>query len=206
MSDNNTSNYGFILLAAGLGTRFGGNKLTATLPHTQKAVIETTLEQLPQGFPIHVVCRPSQQTLIESIKQLEQRIESPIGISGSEQLQDGMGFSIAEAIQATSHWQGWVICLADMPWVQTDTYLSIIQALTSRSIVVPHIQSSSALKRGNPVGFTKAYQQNLMTLSGDSGARAIVQNNMTDVYKLLVKDPGILLDIDYPDDINKLLD
>lgn len=206
MSTPADSRYGFILLAAGKSTRFGGKKLLATLPDSSKSILETTLEQLPTQYPIHVVRRPSQTDITQLIERAQRQTNQTISFSGSENSTKGMGHSIAEAIHATQHWNGWVICLGDMPWIKTSTYLAIIDALKSRAIVAPHTHIDGHLKRGNPVGFSKRYQQQLITLSEDTGARAIVQANSTDVYKLSVKDPGILLDIDYPSDINKHLD
>ena len=115
---------------------------------------------------------------------------------------DGMASSITQGVSQTRHWGGWVICLADMPWIQTATYQAIIEAVTPDAIVVPSTQQKGTVHRGNPVGFGKNYRSALEALLGDRGARSVVAAHGDRVKQVNVKDPGILLDIDYPDDIN----
>lgn len=204
-----TESFGFLVLAAGSSRRFGSAKLKATLPDTKLSVLEQTLTQLPTEYPIHVVSKPADQYLNDIMEKVSCSQGKAITSSGNQALSQGIAHSIACGVEATAHWQGWVICLADMPWITTATYKHIIQALAHHSIVAPYtqsaaIQSAKELVKGNPVGFGKKYYQDLIKLSGDQGARAIVANNSKDVYKLAVKDPGILLDIDYPSDIKPL--
>jgi molybdenum cofactor cytidylyltransferase len=57
----------------------------------------------------------------------------------------------------------------------------------------------SGKKRGNPVAFGRRHLPQLLALAGDRGARDIVRDNI--VNEVAVDDPGILLDIDTPPDL-----
>jgi molybdenum cofactor cytidylyltransferase len=106
----------------------------------------------------------------------------------------GMGHSLAAAAPYFQAWPGAVIALADMPWVSSTTLQAIAQALTPDSLVVPHYQG----QRGNPVGIGSRYFRELMSLHGDTGARALFQRHADKVIKLEVPDPTILQDLDTP--------
>ena len=189
------STAGFLILAAGAASRFGSDKLMARLPDDRQ-VLPGTLSELPPGYPVHVVCRPGHRAILELLEQK--------GLSWSQNPNPdaGMATSLITGVQNTPQWQGWVICLADMPWIQQHTYRSIMDTLTTSNIVVPVIDRDGHRQRGNPVAFGQDYRQALLALTGDCGARAVVRNNPEAVQEVCVKDRGILLDIDYPDDIN----
>ncbi|MCG8672205.1 MAG: nucleotidyltransferase family protein [Pseudomonadales bacterium] len=193
---------GFLVLAAGLSSRFNGNKLLTKLPNSDLTVLETTLQNIPNDAPIHVVYRPSMTTQKAMLSRIA-ACRPQFSFNGNEDLAEGMGISIAKGVKDTSNWDAWVICLSDMPWIETSTYRAIASKLVSNDIVAPFFKADSGLQKGNPVGFSKKFLQNLLNLSGDQGGRAIVQDNPEHVCRLTVKDAGILLDIDYPDDINQ---
>lgn len=198
-----TTRVGFLVMAAGRGSRFGGNKLMAPLatnatpqnsvPHT---LLHTTLMQLPEECPARVICDPENPALISAVKNLG---FSPLLNPDASQ---GLGTSIATGVRHTGSWQGWVICLADMPWISTATYRQVAMAVADHRIVIPEYSQNGTKHPGHPVGFGSAFAQQLQALSGDRGGKAIVSANQAAVLRLNVKDPAILLDIDYPDDIN----
>ncbi len=91
---------------------------------------------------------------------------------------------------------GWVIALADMPFVQAESIAAIVQALNNGAgIAVPTYQG----RRGNPVGFSRQYLPQLLALTGDQGARSLFK--IFPVTEVAVNDAGILRDIDVPDDL-----
>jgi molybdenum cofactor cytidylyltransferase len=54
-------------------------------------------------------------------------------------------------------------------------------------------------QRGHPVGFGAEHGEALRGLDGDTGARALLAANR--VARLDLDDPGILRDVDTPDDL-----
>jgi molybdenum cofactor cytidylyltransferase len=55
--------------------------------------------------------------------------------------------------------------------------------------------------RGHPVGFGAMHGDALAALDGDAGARALIVAASDTVTTLDVDDPGILADVDTPDDL-----
>jgi molybdenum cofactor cytidylyltransferase len=66
-------------------------------------------------------------------------------------------------------------------------------------IVVPVFDG----KRGHPVLFAARYFTRLCALSGDTGARGILNAHPERVSAVPVDDPGTLLDVDTPEDLTK---
>jgi molybdenum cofactor cytidylyltransferase len=92
--------------------------------------------------------------------------------------------------------QGWIIGLADMPYVTSATVAALRDALAAgAAIAVPLYQG----RRGNPVGFSGLHLAELLALQGDRGARALLAAHP--VTEVAVDDPGILRDIDTAADL-----
>jgi molybdenum cofactor cytidylyltransferase len=113
-----------------------------------------------------------------------------------------MAASLACGVQHAREADGWLIALADMPYVQPSTVAALAKAVgqgasaqNPAAIAAPLYQG----RRGNPVAFGHAHLPALLALAGDQGARSILKNNP--VNELTVDDPGILQDIDTPSDI-----
>lgn len=178
-------NSAILVMAAGFGRRFrqsgGGNKLLARL--NGKPVLQHTLENArATGRPVFVVSQPSDR----AIHQLTEKASLILCAS------QGMGESLAAGIRACADYDGWVITLGDMPWLQTTSYQAVIQALENYPLVRPVINGQP----GHPVGFRRQFYADLSSLSGDTGAKKLLQNFPTHCIELT--DEGCLLDVDYP--------
>jgi len=191
MKSNNAC-IGALVMAAGLSERFGSNKLLHPLPNGKPLLFETLSQLKTTQIAIHVITHSRQIELCQRLS-LE-----PLTFSVTAPEKTGLGFSIAQGVQDTAHWGGWIMCLADMPFVQASTYLSICSELSIHSLVRPYYQGQG----GNPVGFGTQHRDQLLNLSGDTGARKIIQQQQC--HRLDVDDPGILRDIDRPKDIEYL--
>ncbi len=181
-----------ILLAAGSGSRFGGGKL---------------LHPLPDGTPIGVA----------SLRNLKSALAEAIAVvrSGDDRLRDllehegvtvhlcedahlGMARSLVRGIDASRHAGGWVIALGDMPFVLPQTIAAIAGRIgQSGRIAVPAWRG----ERGHPVGFGRAYLDELLRLQGDEGARSIMARHPGELEIVDCDDRGILRDIDTPADL-----
>jgi molybdenum cofactor cytidylyltransferase len=106
----------------------------------------------------------------------------------------GMGDSLAAGIGHISR-QGFDACLialADMPWIRDETLQRLVQSLAEVPVVVPVWDG----RWGHPVGFAAKYYPELCRLSGDRGARAVLQRHMTTNSMVVVPDPGVVQDVD----------
>lgn len=111
----------------------------------------------------------------------------------------GMGESISLGVCATAHASGWLILPADLPLIQPATLQRVAEGLSDKPLVVPHY----AQQQGHPVGFSRAYQAQLRALSGETGAREIVQRarRRGEVRDLALADYGMVHDIDTLSDL-----
>ena len=111
---------------------------------------------------------------------------------------NGMGQSLAWAIRATPLAKAWVVALADMPWLETETIRRVAGAVARGADLVA---ASHRGTRGHPVGFSRRYYAELAALSGDEGARAIVRAHEHDIELVETEDAGISRDVDTPADL-----
>lgn len=181
-----------ILLCAGFGRRFGGDKLLAPLADGTPVAVASARTLLAALERAVAVLRPGQTGLAARLA------ETGIEVWVSPQAEQGMGASLAAAVQSQAQASGWVVALGDMPWVSEDTHRQVALALQrGASIVAPFHQG----QRGHPVGFGAAWGADLAGLSGDEGARALLRQQAAQVTCIDVDDPGCLRDVDTPQDL-----
>jgi len=181
-----------ILLAAGKSQRFNSNKLLHPLVDNTPMLM-ITARKLASVLPGSVVViNPTLQNFTEQLEQLG------LHIVINEQAEQGMGSSIACGVNASKDASGWLITLADMPYVKTDTLTLLANKLTEGAdIIAPQFKQ----QRGHPVGISHVYINELLALNEDIGARNIIKNNQDQLELVLTDDEGVIRDIDYPDDV-----
>jgi len=184
---------GIVIAAAGRGERFSqaggkGNKLNAEFADQsgrQRSLFEQTLRQtLASGLPVWVVTRPDNL----QVQQVCSAYQVPVTLLASA----GLGDSIAAGVNATPHWQGWLIHLADMPFVTPRVFQQVAAALSQHRIARPSFQQQP----GHPVGFSAMLRKQLVQLRGDNGARELLKGQS--VYLLSLDQPTVVQDIDLP--------
>jgi len=113
---------------------------------------------------------------------------------------DGMADSIAAGVTATSQAAGWLILPGDLPLIQSESLRRVADELISYKVVVPHYRQ----QQGHPVGFRKECFDALARLSGDRGAKAVIQQYRltNEVLDLSLDDVGVVTDIDTVDDLH----
>jgi molybdenum cofactor cytidylyltransferase len=190
---------GAIILAAGFGRRFGSDKRLASM--NGKSVAETTLTPYASVFAhLRVVLRPEDEALADRLAPFAELVFA-------DQAHLGMGHSLATGI-AGVNWNWAFIGLADMPYVQASTLRRLAQAaLTSERLVLrPHYipdttQSTQQPPHGHPIGFHRTLFSELEALTGDQGARDVLKNRQCDIQEIELDDPGVIRDIDHPNDL-----
>ena len=109
-----------------------------------------------------------------------------------------MGASLACAVAASRDAGGWIVALADMPWLAPATIRAVADAIRAgASIAAPFTGG----RRGHPVGFAQSHRDALLGLQGDEGARAIVAAAGNALVRLAIDDPGAFADVDTPGDL-----
>ena len=184
-----------ILLAGGHSRRFGSNKLLHPLPDGQPLALAAA-HQLLAALPDTVaIVRPDN---LELARQLEQ---AGLQVTMCDETQQLMGDSLAAAVRfAASRYQadGFVIALADMPYIQPQTIGAVATAIADGAkIAMPAYKG----QRGHPVGFAAEFSMALQQVHGDEGARSIVKAHLSSIVQIDCEDAGILRDIDHPADL-----
>ena len=186
---------GAVLLAAGSGRRFGSDKLLAHLADGTPiavAAATTLVATLPR---VVAVVRPDAATLTAALR------ECGAEVVACPRADEGMGASLAWGVAATAGWTGWVIALADMPFLQSATVRTLAAAVaTGAALAAPRYQG----RRGHPVCFGPSYRDTLLALTGDRGGRDLLCAAGDRLHLFDCDDPGVLADIDTPDDFERL--
>mgnify|MGYP002633013645 CR=1 FL=1 len=184
-----------VILAAGRSQRFGDENKMLHLIDGQPMIRHTVNAVLAAGLGDVVVVTGHEADAVERALQ-----GLPIRCVRNATPWAGMGTSLATGANAvTGTAQAMFIVLGDMPRLKTNTLLNLLAALDSErghDIIVPVHDG----RRGHPVLFAKRYFTRLCALSGDTGAREILNNHPERVDAVTVDDPGTLLDIDTPGD------
>jgi len=111
---------------------------------------------------------------------------------------EGMGASLACGVVEARDADGWVVALADMPWIAPATIALVADALVAGAAIAA---TSRVGVRGHPVGFAKAHYLALAGLTGDEGAKSVLAANRDSVQLIEVTDGGVLRDVDAPGDL-----
>ena len=112
-----------------------------------------------------------------------------------------MGASLAWGVRAAPVAAGWVIALADMPWVRAgDDRCCRRRAASRRAMAVA--APNGAGTRGHPVGFAAALYAELDRAVGRRGREARYLRAIR-VTLIATEDPGVLRDVDTPADLER---
>lgn len=191
-----------ILLAAGFSRRFGtANKLLHNLPDG-RAIAIAAAEHLITALPVSVaVVRADNTKLSDALKALGFHVVHCD--ANASLMADSLVMAVQYASAMSLTTKGYVIALADMPYIAPTTIQAVANQLSHvGGIVIPTFEG----KRGHPVGFSANYHDDLLRLSGDEGAKSIVKTHADAVTLLACEDAGILADIDTLADLSNFAD
>jgi molybdenum cofactor cytidylyltransferase len=180
-----------LLLAAGSATRFGSDKLAHRLPHGVPIAVQAARHLHAVVPSVYAVVKPGADELARSLAPHCQIIVC-------ENAAEGMGASLACAARAAGRADGYLVALADMPFVRTSSIAAVRDALAAGApLAAPYWRA----RRGHPVGVSGAFFDQLLECRGDEGARGLLRENEKRLLKIPVGDPGVLRDIDTPEDL-----
>jgi molybdenum cofactor cytidylyltransferase len=181
-----------LLLAAGAGKRFGGNKLMHPLQDGTPMAVAAAINLKPACDHLIAIVRPKDDELASALAN----VGCEIVVCADAEL--GMGHSLAAGVRATEDAAGWIVALGDMPFIATTSHQAVAARLREgASLVATQYQN----RRGHPVGFANKWFAELSSLDGDQGARSILETHQQDVILCKVDEPGVLWDIDQAQDL-----
>ena len=181
-----------ILLAAGSASRFGSNKLLHPLL-TGLPIAVTAARNLKAVLPNSIaVVRPGAEELSALLEAEGLRV---VVCANAD---EGMGASLACAAEAAGDAEGYLVALADMPFIRASSMDAVREALAGGApLVAPYFRS----RRGHPVGIAGRFRGELLAARGDEGAKKLLAAHAADLVKIPVGDPGVIRDIDTPADL-----
>ncbi len=195
----NIEHCGIIILAAGESKRlgkpkqllsFGGNTLLTRVANT--------------------ACESGLKPVIAVLGANDDKISATLNIPGlmvvkNDDWKEGMAFSIRTGLFTLTELfpqvDGIVMLVCDQPFLNHDVIRALIEA--QRNSGLPAAAASYGGKLGTPALFHKSIFTELMSLSGDTGARKILDKMREDVVTIDFE-MGIV-DIDTPEDYERLL-
>jgi molybdenum cofactor cytidylyltransferase len=186
-----------IVLAAGLSRRMGLPK--QLMPLGDKTLLEHALANLRSSAVDEIVL-----VLGAHADEIEQKVSTEgLKVVINTLYEQGMGTSLRAGLAAVDPSMcAAMVVLADQPFVRPSTLNQLIayQRQHDSQITLPLYKGF----RGNPVLLDRSVFQELNSLAGDVGCRAIFGGHAEDIHKVPVNDIGVLLDIDTLDDLRHL--
>lgn len=180
-------NLAAIVLAAGAGIRFGGDKLSAPfrgellLAHAIRAARAAPVSRVILVCPTVFDTNPWPD--VETVRIVSNELAT----------------SLKAGIAAAQGADGAFIFLGDMPLVPDGLAAELAAKLCDNFAAVPRWQGRS----GHPVLLSACAFSRIATLTGDKGAGSLLKARK-DVAFVDCEDEGVLLDIDRAEDIARL--
>jgi len=186
-----------VVLAAGSSRRMGGrNKLLLPFGDAPlvRHVVTTILQS--QANPVLVVLGHEAEAIRATLADLPVRfVPNPYHTAGmTTSIQAGVAATPADVL-------GYMICLSDLPLIETAEYDLLIEAFRQAHarnpycIVVPEFNG----QRGNPVLFSAHYRAAILAEERLTGCRGLVQRYPEHVVRVPMATDHILQDIDTPE-------
>jgi molybdenum cofactor cytidylyltransferase len=183
-----------VVLAAGAGSRFGGGKLTAL--YRGGRLLEGALAAA-FAAPVRsvTVVTGADAAVAAAAQAFDPRIRLVHAADNAE----GMGASLRAGIASLSEEvAGAFVFLGDMPRVPHAVLAPMAKALFAGApAAAPVFQG----RRGNPVLIARELFPELLALTGDAGARGVLQRLGDRLALVEAPDDGVLFDVDAPGDL-----
>jgi molybdenum cofactor cytidylyltransferase len=188
-----------VVLAAGAAQRFGGGKLTASWGDGVLLDGALAAAFAAPARSVTVVTGTDAPGVEAAARRFAERIGegSRLRLTHAPQHAEGMAASLRAGIASLPlDAEGAFVFLGDMPRIPTDVLAPLAEAIAAGHVAAAPV---CAGRRGHPAIFARALFPDLVALSGDEGARSVLER----VGPMLVETPddGVLFDVDRPGDL-----
>ncbi|MGC8829472.1 MAG: nucleotidyltransferase family protein [Verrucomicrobiia bacterium] len=199
---NSNKNIGCLILAAGLSTRMGENKLL--LKWAGSTIIGHIVNQwrLLGVGQIAIVINDKTDSIIEELKRMNFDFSNIIVNPTPE---NGMFSSIKRA----ALWNGWknninkiVIVLGDQPHIKTDILTTLLKFSEANEGCI--CQPSIGEKRAHPIVIPTNLFRTINDFSGET-LKEFIHKTDAPVRLFQTNETNLLLDIDTPEDYQKII-
>ncbi|HEY3951549.1 nucleotidyltransferase family protein [Phenylobacterium sp.] len=186
-----------VVLAAGSGSRFGGGKLTAAWGPGV----------LLQGALAAAFAAPARSVTVvigadaQAVAAVARSFDPRVLVVHAPDHAEGMAASLRVGIASLpADAGGAFVFLGDMPRVPTVVLGRMAAALAAGALAAAPVFQG---RRGNPVLLDRTLFPDLIGLSGDAGARGVLQGLGDRLALVESPDDGVLFDVDTPGDLSQ---
>jgi len=190
-----------IILAAGLSTRFGRPKQLMDL--SGKPLIQWVVDAC-LGSRLDTILVVLGENAPQVASNLKAKTSDPrFATVINPKYRQGMSSSLRAGLEgARQNFPSVMFLLGDQPLVGSELIDRLLERFweSDKDICVP----VHAGRRGNPALFSSKFYNQLLKVSGDMGAREIIQANPEAVLTVEIEDPLPFCDIDTESDLENL--
>lgn len=188
-----------IILAAGVSSRMG--QIKQLLPYKKGTLLGYVIEQAKHSRldEIILVLGFQSKTIIEQIDL------SGLSVIQNQNYKQGQASSLITGLgRVSKNISAAMFLLADQPGISSKIINRLVQAWyqSTSDILIPYYNN----KRGNPVIINSCLFSELKKIKGDTGARVLFDRHSDQILKVGMDEPGVLFDVDTPQDYKCLLD
>lgn len=198
-ADVDDPSFAVIVLAAGQSRRMGtANKLLSEVEGRPMIARAVDAGLASEAASVLVVTGHEAEGIREALRGRE------VSFAHNPEYADGLSTSLRVGIGALPDGiDGALVCLADMPWVAAEHLDALMAAFDpddDRGIYVPVFDR----KRGNPVLWHRRYFEEMAALSGDQGARPLLERYADEISYIPLESRAINIDVDTPEALREL--
>jgi molybdenum cofactor cytidylyltransferase len=181
-----------VVLAAGLSTRMGRNKLL--LSFKDKPLVVRVVDTLLASKVDEIIV-----VLGHEIEKVRVELQGkPVRLVHNPHYRDGLSTSVRTGVDAVSlNADAIMICLADQPLLEPADVNRIVAAFAdakkvNKSIVVPFFER----ERGNPVILDASLRVAILGIVGDVGCKGVIKRYPEKVYAIEMENDHVVRDVD----------
>ena len=191
-----------VVLAAGAGTRFGGEKLTA--PWRDGVLLDGALGAAFAAPARSIVvvwgADPAVCAAADAFARRRGQTDR-LRLLQAADYADGLSASLKAGVRAlAADSDGVFVFLGDMPHIPHSIAPALADALAAGAAAAAPIMAG---RRGHPALIGKALMPRLLTLSGDKGAGGLLTDLGAALALVATDDSGVLIDVDRPPDLGE---
>jgi molybdenum cofactor cytidylyltransferase len=190
-----------VVLAAGRSTRMGRPKMLLPLADGRPMLAHTVETMARGGLRPVVVVTGGEAGVAEAAEAM--------GAEWVQAWEEGRGDMLASiqsglrALEDTPA-EGAMVVPGDMPFIRPTTIQTLVQVFVTDR---PRLMAPSyARRRGHPVGLAREAWPEALALAPPQSLRDYLRDRSREIRYVVVDDPGILKDLDRPDDYERILE
>ena len=189
-----------VVLAAGAGSRFGGDKLLA--PYGAGLLLDGALKAafFAPVDAVIVVTGHDPEAVGRRARWFAASVKAPdrLRLAHAADHGEGMAASLRAGLLATPETaDAAFVFLGDMPRIPPDAPLKLASALGDHLAAAPMFEG----RQGHPVLFRRSLFASLTALKGDQGGRDLLRSLGATLIRVPVADSGVLFDVDRKEDL-----